>query len=76
MLVKTVERVSTLLRESKKQRQAAKELISRARSICAKAAQTCEDTSGLDPKWVMMAPVDAVRLLWKNTGWDKDDVGL
>ncbi|MFI5113028.1 MAG: acetyl-CoA C-acetyltransferase [Terriglobales bacterium] len=33
-------------------------------------------TSGLDPKWVMMAPVDAVRLLWKKTGWDKDEVGL
>jgi acetyl-CoA C-acetyltransferase len=33
-------------------------------------------TSGLDPKWAMMAPVDAVRLLWKKTGWDKDEVGL
>jgi acetyl-CoA C-acetyltransferase len=33
-------------------------------------------TSGLDPKWVMMAPVEAVRLLWKKTGWDKDEVGL
>jgi acetyl-CoA C-acetyltransferase len=33
-------------------------------------------TSGLDPKWVMMAPVDAVRQLWKKTGWDKDEVGL
>ncbi|MBZ5510085.1 MAG: acetyl-CoA C-acetyltransferase [Acidobacteriia bacterium] len=33
-------------------------------------------TSGLDPKWVMMAPVDAVRLLWKKTGWNKDEVGL
>jgi acetyl-CoA C-acetyltransferase len=33
-------------------------------------------TSGLDPKWVMMAPVEAVRLLWKKTGWDKDEVDL
>ncbi len=33
-------------------------------------------TSGVDPKWVMMAPVDAVRQLWKKTGWDKDEVGL
>jgi acetyl-CoA C-acetyltransferase len=33
-------------------------------------------TSGLDPKWAMMAPVETVRLLWKKTGWDKDEVGL
>ena len=33
-------------------------------------------TSGLDPKWAMMAPVAAVRLLWKKTGWDKDEVDL
>ena len=33
-------------------------------------------TSGVDPAWVMMAPVDAIRLLWKKTGWNKDDVDL
>ncbi|MBZ5630509.1 MAG: acetyl-CoA C-acetyltransferase [Acidobacteriia bacterium] len=33
-------------------------------------------TSGVDPKWVMMAPVDAVRQLWKKTGWNKDEVDL
>jgi acetyl-CoA C-acetyltransferase len=33
-------------------------------------------TSGVDPKWVMMAPVDAIRQLWKKTGWDKDEVDL
>jgi acetyl-CoA C-acetyltransferase len=33
-------------------------------------------TSGVDPKWVMMAPVDAVRQIWKKTGWNKDEVGL
>jgi acetyl-CoA C-acetyltransferase len=33
-------------------------------------------TSGVDPKWVMMAPVDAVRQLWRKTGWDKDEVDL
>jgi acetyl-CoA C-acetyltransferase len=33
--------------------------------------------SGVDPKWVMMAPVDAVELLLKKTGWDRDkDVDL
>ena len=33
-------------------------------------------TSGIDPAWVMMAPVDAIRQLWKKTGWNKDEVGL
>src|SRR6201997_5073389 len=26
-------------------------------------------TSGLDPKWVMMAPVEAVRQIWRKAGW-------
>src|SRR6267154_51867 len=33
-------------------------------------------TSGVEPKWVMMAPVDAVRKIWEKTGWKKDDVDL
>jgi acetyl-CoA C-acetyltransferase len=33
-------------------------------------------TSGVEPKWVMMAPVGAVRKLWEKTGWKKDDVDL
>jgi len=33
-------------------------------------------TSGIDPKWVMMAPVGAVRKIWEKTGWKKDDVDL
>jgi acetyl-CoA C-acetyltransferase len=33
--------------------------------------------SGVEPKWVMMAPVDAVEKLLKKTGWDRDkDVDL
>jgi acetyl-CoA C-acetyltransferase len=33
--------------------------------------------SGIEPKWVMMAPVDAVEKLLKKTGWDRDkDVDL
>lgn len=32
--------------------------------------------SGVDPKWVMMAPVDGVRKLWKKTGWKNEDVDL
>jgi acetyl-CoA C-acetyltransferase len=33
-------------------------------------------TSGVEPKWVMMAPVDAVRTIWKKTGWKNEDVDL
>ena len=33
-------------------------------------------TSGIDPKWVMMAPVGAVRQIWERTGWKTDDVDL
>lgn len=33
-------------------------------------------TSGIDPKWVMMAPVGTVRKLWEKTGWKNEDVDL
>src|SRR5450631_1500796 len=33
-------------------------------------------TSGVDPKWVMMAPVGAGRKIWEETGWKNDDVDL
>jgi acetyl-CoA C-acetyltransferase len=33
-------------------------------------------TSGVEPKWVMMAPVGAVRTLWEKTGWKNEDVDL
>jgi acetyl-CoA C-acetyltransferase len=33
-------------------------------------------TSGVEPKWVMMAPVSAVRQIWEKTGWKVDDVDL
>ena len=32
--------------------------------------------SGVDPKWVMMAPVDAVRKLLEKVGWKREDVDL
>jgi acetyl-CoA C-acetyltransferase len=32
--------------------------------------------SGVEPKWVMIAPVDAVRLLLKKVGWQLADVDL
>src|SRR4051812_47748650 len=33
-------------------------------------------TSGVEPKWVMMAPVGAVREIWKKAGWKNEDVDL
>jgi acetyl-CoA C-acetyltransferase len=33
-------------------------------------------TSGVDPEWVMMAPVDAIRQIWKKTGWKNEEVDL
>src|SRR6202048_3106238 len=33
-------------------------------------------TSGVEPKWVMMAPVGAVRKIWEKTGWKKEDLDL
>jgi acetyl-CoA C-acetyltransferase len=35
-----------------------------------------QSTSGVDPKWVMMAPVGAVQKIWEKTGWKKDEVDL
>jgi acetyl-CoA C-acetyltransferase len=32
--------------------------------------------SGIDPKWVMMAPVGAVRRIWEKTGWKREEVDL
>src|SRR5271163_1812312 len=33
-------------------------------------------TSDVEPKWVMMAPVGAVRTIWEKTGWKNEDVDL
>jgi acetyl-CoA C-acetyltransferase len=33
-------------------------------------------TSGVEPRWVMMAPVGAVRKIWEKTGWKNEDVDL
>src|SRR5690242_7000300 len=36
-----------------------------------------QSVGGVEPKWVMMAPVEAVNKLLKKTGWDRDkDVDL
>src|ERR1700760_4737296 len=33
-------------------------------------------TSGVEPKWVMMAPVGAVKKIWEKTGWKNEGVDL
>jgi len=43
----------------------------------AMARIVAQAVSGVEPKWVMMAPVDAVEKLLAKTGWDRDkDVDL
>jgi acetyl-CoA C-acetyltransferase len=32
--------------------------------------------SGVEPQWVMMAPVTGVRKIWEKTGWKPDEVDL
>src|SRR5208283_3344185 len=42
-----------------------------------RARIVAQAVSGVEPKWVMMAPVDAVEKLLQKTGWDRDrDVDL
>ena len=50
----------------------------RARELNAKPMVriVAQATSGVEPKWVMMAPVGAVQQIWKKTGWKNEDVDL
>jgi acetyl-CoA C-acetyltransferase len=52
--------------------------VARAKELGAKPMVRigAQATSGVDPKWVMMAPVGAVRKIWEKTGWKSDDVDL
>jgi acetyl-CoA C-acetyltransferase len=51
---------------------------SRAKELGAKplARIVAQATSGVDPAWVMMAPVSGVRKIWEKTGWKPDEVDL
>jgi acetyl-CoA C-acetyltransferase len=51
---------------------------SRAKELGAKPMVriVAQATSGVEPKWVMMAPVGAVRTIWEKTGWKNEDVDL
>jgi acetyl-CoA C-acetyltransferase len=50
----------------------------RARELGAEpmARIVAQASSGIDPAWVMMAPVTAVRRIWQKTGWKNEDVDL
>jgi acetyl-CoA C-acetyltransferase len=50
----------------------------RAKELGAKAMVriVAQATSGVEPKWVMMAPVGAVQQIWQKTGWKNEDVDL
>jgi acetyl-CoA C-acetyltransferase len=50
----------------------------RARELGAKPMIriVAQATSGVEPKWVMMAPVGAIKKIWEKTGWKKDEVDL
>jgi acetyl-CoA C-acetyltransferase len=50
----------------------------RARELGAKSMVriVAQATSGVEPKWVMMAPVGAIQKIWEKTGWKKDEVDL
>jgi len=50
----------------------------RAKELSAEpmARIVAQATSGVDPQWVMMAPVSGVRKLWAKTGWKNEDVDL
>jgi acetyl-CoA C-acetyltransferase len=50
----------------------------KARELGAKSMVriVAQATSGIDPQWVMMAPVSAVRKIWEKTGWKNQDVDL
>ncbi len=51
---------------------------SKAKELGARAMVriVAQATSGIDPAWVMMAPVSAVRKIWDKTGWKNEDVDL
>src|SRR5208282_4899367 len=50
----------------------------RAKELSAKSMVriVAQATSGVEPKWIMMAPVGAVRKIWEKTGWKNEDVDL
>lgn len=54
----------------------AAEDVARARGLTVRARIVAQATSGLEPRWVMMTPVPAVRTVLAKAGWSMDDVDL
>lgn len=52
--------------------------MSKAKELGAKPLVriVAQATSGVEPKWVMMAPVTAVKKIWQKTGWKNEEVDL
>ncbi len=50
--------------------------VAQARGLTVRARIVAQATSGLEPKWVMMTPVPAVRAVLARAGWSLDDVDL
>ena len=50
--------------------------VAAARGLTVRARIVGQATSGLEPKWVMMTPVPAIRTLLGKIGWDIGDVDL
>ena len=50
--------------------------IAAARGLPVRARIVAQATSGLEPRWVMMTPVPAVRAVLARAGWSIDEVDL
>jgi acetyl-CoA C-acetyltransferase len=50
--------------------------VAAARGLTVRARIVGQATSGLEPKWVMMTPVPAIRTLLGKIGWEIGDVDL
>ncbi len=50
--------------------------VARTRQLTVRARIVAQATSGLEPRWVMMTPVPAIRTVLTRAGWTLDDVDL
>ncbi len=50
--------------------------VAATRGLTVRARIVAQATSGLEPKWVMMTPVPAIRTLMDRAGWALQDVDL
>src|SRR5690606_16182574 len=50
--------------------------LAASRGLTIRARIAAQATSGLEPRWVMMTPVPAIRKVAEKAGWSLDDVDL